>query len=212
MIVGDGMIARACDPIDRDDIIIFASGVSDSTEKNKAAFIREEKLLDSFLKGDRVLVYFSSKVSYENPYFIHKQKMCDKVRDQGRHIILRLSQVVGNGGNMNNLFNQLWKSIVLGSHIKAYPVLRSLIDVDDVVMVLSHLLDKKLYGEHNLYQVEPMPVIDIIRMMEKQLGETANVTEIEGEPEDMPTNSGLVNTLIEPLRGNYTENVIKKYI
>jgi len=214
MIIGDGMIAKACNPIDRDDVIFFASGVSDSSETDSREFERERKMLEKTVStyNDKVLVYFGTRISMENPYFVHKQKMCDIIRVKDKYIILRLSQVVGRGGNAHNFFNSIFVSLINREEIKAYPVKRSLIDIEDIVMVLEYLLNNNLYGEHRLFEIDTVPAVDIIKIMAKEMGVDANITSIEGEVLEVPSNSTLINTLIESLRGNYTEDVVKKYI
>ena len=60
MIVGDGLIANKLKFIDSEDIIIFASGVSNSNENNESEFERERELLSTFIGYDKKLIYFSS--------------------------------------------------------------------------------------------------------------------------------------------------------
>ena len=45
MIIGNGLIANLFTEHDRENIIFFASGVSNSLETEKSAFLREENLL-----------------------------------------------------------------------------------------------------------------------------------------------------------------------
>jgi len=45
MIIGSGLMAIACNGIDREDVLFFASGVSDSSEKDDREFQREENML-----------------------------------------------------------------------------------------------------------------------------------------------------------------------
>ena len=45
MIVGNGLIANLFKNEDRENVVFFASGVSNSLETEKSAFLREENLL-----------------------------------------------------------------------------------------------------------------------------------------------------------------------
>ena len=45
MIIGNGNIARALKDIDRDDLLFFASGVSNSQEDRESEYKREMELL-----------------------------------------------------------------------------------------------------------------------------------------------------------------------
>ena len=49
MIIGNGLIANLFTEHDRENIIFFASGVSNSLETEKSAFLREENLLRKHL-------------------------------------------------------------------------------------------------------------------------------------------------------------------
>ena len=213
MIVGNGMMATACKAIDRSNVIFFASGVSDSGETSRNAFARESNLLDSYIcYKDKILVYFGTSTINDSVYSQHKQKMCDKAKTAERHIVLNLSQVVGRGGNANNFFNNIFTALTNGGEIKTCPVYRSLIDVDDIIRVLEWLLDNHLYGEHNLFDIDPMSVGDIVAIMANEMGVDANITDVEYGYQGTMVNTPLVDMLVEPLREDYTERLIKKYI
>jgi UDP-2-acetamido-2,6-beta-L-arabino-hexul-4-ose reductase len=79
MIIGNGNIARVID--DRDDVIFFASGVSDSSCTDDDAFIREIELLYG-QDRNKHLVYFSGHNIYTKttPYAKHKIGMEQTVK------------------------------------------------------------------------------------------------------------------------------------
>ena len=62
MILGSGMIASclASSSIKHDGLIIFACGVSNSSETRTQEYERELELLSTYLGTDKKLVYFSS--------------------------------------------------------------------------------------------------------------------------------------------------------
>ena len=50
MIIGNGLIANLFREHDRENVVFFASGVSNSLETEKSAFLREEDLLRKTLE------------------------------------------------------------------------------------------------------------------------------------------------------------------
>ena len=61
MVIGNGLIASAFERYkNNDDIIIFASGVSNSQETSELAFNREINLMKRYLNLDKKLIYFST--------------------------------------------------------------------------------------------------------------------------------------------------------
>lgn len=106
MIVGSGDIASVLP--DRDDLIFFASGVSNSAETRNSEFRREIALLSRQDRNKR-LVYFSSlSVFYSDTrYAVHKQAMEDTVRKFcRRYCIIRLGNIDW-GSNPHTLLNYL---------------------------------------------------------------------------------------------------------
>ena len=65
MIVGNGLIANLFRENDSENVVFFASGVSNSLETDKSAFLREENLLRKTLEEnpEKIFIYFST-VSY----------------------------------------------------------------------------------------------------------------------------------------------------
>jgi hypothetical protein len=79
MVIGNGDIAKTLieEGLDRDDVTFFASGVSNSQETSRAAFMREYELLAEHSKCGLHLVYFSSLSIYysKTDYAAHKRSM-----------------------------------------------------------------------------------------------------------------------------------------
>lgn len=104
VVVGTGDIASVL--IDKEDVIFFASGVSNSQEKEEKEFDREERLL---LKQDwqKKLVYFSTLSIYykDTPYTRHKRKMEAMVKNIfPKHCIVRIGNITW-GQNPNTIIN-----------------------------------------------------------------------------------------------------------
>ena len=70
MVIGNGLLAKSFSKYkDDDQVIIFASGVSNSKEVNPEAFMREMDLLRSITNKDALLVYFSTCSVYDWPFY-----------------------------------------------------------------------------------------------------------------------------------------------
>ena len=148
MIIGNGLLASAFRPYFQDapEIVVFASGVSNSRETHELAFLRERDLLMEALDTERFFLYLSTcsvddPELLETPYVIHKQQMESLVRTSRDYAIFRLPQVVGTTHNPNTLTNYLYNQIVSGTHFQIWRhAKRNLIDVDDVAPIVAHLL------------------------------------------------------------------------
>lgn len=108
MIIGNGDIASAIK--DREDLIFFASGVSNSKETRLSEFNREQNLLFETLDKypDGHIVYFSTLAIFysDNPYVKHKKKMEVLVRGFKKYTIIRLGNITW-GTNPHTLINNL---------------------------------------------------------------------------------------------------------
>jgi hypothetical protein len=113
MILGHGDIAQALKDtdrvtIDRDDVIFFASGVSDSKTTDPGPYQRELRLLMSQPK-DTHLVYFSSLCIYylNTEYARHKRIMENTIKNHfNSYTIFRIGNIDW-GKNPNTLINYL---------------------------------------------------------------------------------------------------------
>ena len=80
MIIGKGNIARVLE--DRDDVVFFASGVSNSSCKDEKEYQREFNLLKT-VPTDQHVVYFSNLGIYykEDRYTQHKKEIEEYIRN-----------------------------------------------------------------------------------------------------------------------------------
>lgn len=141
MIVGNGDIASVLK--DRDGVIFFASGVSNSSCTNEEEFSRERSLLYE-QDWSKHCVYFSTLSGYykQSPYVEHKKKMERMVKDIFEsYTIVRLGNITW-GKNPNTLLN----------YLKAHPgaerrdEIRYLIDKEEFL----HWMDKIRVGEKDI--------------------------------------------------------------
>jgi nucleoside-diphosphate-sugar epimerase len=225
VIVGRGLLARAFSSVfaESDDWMIFASGVSNSSESNSAEFLREETLLRSCgEKADGALVYFSScglidGDTADTPYMRHKRRMESLVLSMPRSIVLRLPQVVGRTGNTHTLINYLRDRIVSGEHFTIWKnAERNIIDIDDVVAIAEELLRHPSADSRviNIAVERSSLMTDIVKIVEDVIGKRGNYTlEAKGAP--LRLNTVLANEAARRLGldmgAGYLERVITKY-
>ncbi|WP_449388663.1 NAD-dependent epimerase/dehydratase family protein [Chryseobacterium lineare] len=183
MIIGNGMLANALSEYDRDDVVFFASGVSNSQETNSVEFEREISLL-KYVSGhhkDKKLVYFSTCSIYdisksESPYVQHKINMELLISENSQdYSIFRIGNAVGRGGNPNTLINFLKNAIETNKEISLHKNAgRILVGADDIADFVHYFL--KHFNNQYIdfaypYQYKPL---EIISRMEKYLGKKAN--------------------------------------
>lgn len=149
MIIGNGLLAQAFKPAfaAEHNILVYASGVSNSQEKRPEEFARERALLEQALDTERFMIYFSTcsvndPEQAHMPYVQHKQAMEALILERARQkAIFRLPQVVGPTPNPFTLTNYLHHQISNSIPFKVWlHAGRNLIDVADVASVVCHLV------------------------------------------------------------------------
>lgn len=176
MIIGNGLIASLFTENDQENIIFFASGVSNSLETKKEEFLREENLIKKTIteNPNKVFIYFSTCSIYdsskvESQYVLHKLKM-EQIITQlcPQYLIVRLSNAVGNGGNPNLLINYLVRSVksseTINVHTKAT---RNFIDTEDIKNIVIQLIKNKKFNKIiNIAYPENYTIIEILEILE----------------------------------------------
>ena len=145
MIIGNGLIAKSLTHIDSDDIIFFASGVSNSMCNNKDEYDREFNLLKKYLNFNKKLIYFSSIDGYiVNEEYLNHKKNIEKIiqNNVGDFIIMKIPQLVGEKGNNGNFINYIYNNVKNGLGFDLFLTKRSLLDIEDLVSILSFLIKK----------------------------------------------------------------------
>lgn len=190
---------------DKDNICIFASGVSNSLCADQSQYERESLLLKHFLNEkskSEPFVYFGT-CSVHDPelnssvYVQHKLLMEDMVLSESGGFIVRLPQVAGRGASPHTLLSFLYSAIA-----GAFPVsvkenaFRNIIDVSDVVTIVLSLIETKQFANKiiNVANVRSYSIYEIIETFEALLGKKAIMNNVPGGaayPIDI--------TMIEPL-------------
>ncbi len=163
-IIGRGMIARSFAPYrdQLEDVVIFASGVSDSGENDPAAYARECDLLIDHLQqsirdGLRI-VYFSSGGTiygsndglrdeqmplYPHTQYGRQQLLCEAlIRNSGaRYLIIRLANLIGPDQNRSQLIPALVAQALAGKANLYKHATRDLLDITDFALIVIALLE-----------------------------------------------------------------------
>lgn len=221
-VIGSGMLAKAFEAsyIERQGLVMFCSGVSNSNETSSDQFSREKALLLKTIQGNsgRKIVYFSSCAAglINTPYYQHKMAMEQVVMSMAeQYLIVRLPQVVGLAKNATLVIH------IAGCIRSKTPITvfrgakRNLIDVDDVVRLTYYLvdLDNMLINVTNANMV---PVEEIVRMISVVLGNEPII--LAGPPDaDAPDYDGgplmeLIGTNDPIYSLDYNQAVLAKYV
>ena len=170
MIVGNGLLASAFSKSEKkyDDVIIFASGVSDSKETDINEYRREESLILNTINENKNLkfIYFSSMLTgiKNNPYYNHKvnvEKLI--IKNAKEYIIFRAPQIIGNIGNKNNIINAFKDSILNKNTVTVFSnAKRAIIDVDDLVNIVNYCIDKITSGIINISNIEKVSAFELV--------------------------------------------------
>ena len=186
MIVGNGLIANLFRENDRENVVFFASGVSNSLETDKSAFLREENLIRNTIKENpnKIFIYFSTCSIYDSSkngssYVNHKLKMEQIVEElANQFLILRVSNAVGKGGNPNLLMNYLVNAFHQEKEITVHTLAtRNLIDADDIKNITLKFINENSFNKIiNVAYLENFSTIQILEILEKHFNKTAKTS------------------------------------
>jgi nucleoside-diphosphate-sugar epimerase len=225
MVVGNGLLAGAFAAYaENPDIVIFASGVSNSGEKAPAEFERERTLLMGTLdKCNKLLIYFSTCSIFDSSlksslYIKHKIEMEYLVRAQDQdHLILRLPQVVGITKNPHTITNFIRDRLVHGEKFTVWAnASRTIVDVDDVRTLADHFIADPAFRNRaiNIFPPVHTGAVELVRMMERILDrkgcyEVANIgSSVDLDEPDITQAAIACGIRFTP---DYPEQVLRKY-
>jgi nucleoside-diphosphate-sugar epimerase len=226
MVIGNGMLAKAFySYIETEGVIIYASGVSNSSENSDESFQREISLLENCIKQNpnSLIVYFSTcSVSDESlketKYVQHKKNIEKYIKEKAKKfIVFRLPIVIGNTINNFTLFNFLKDRLSSNEEIFIQKnAFRYLVDIDDVSNVLSKLIDcdEFLNSIIDVTFSNTISVLDISNIMKRELQSKSKITIINGGGsyyiKDTRFQKFMSNKEIT-FSEKYNEEVLKKY-
>lgn len=216
------MLANALRKYDSDNVLFFASGVSNSQETVRSEFEREISLLRSALDHhkDKKLVYFSTCSIYDSsksvsPYVQHKiniEHLISEISDD--FTVFRIGNAVGKGGNPNTLINFLKNAIETGKKISLHKnASRILVDADDIAefvySFLNHFNNQRIDFAYP-YQFTPL---EIIQRMEIFMAKKANYETVEkGALYDMEFDMIVKDYFKDISPSDYLDKIFRNYL
>ena len=225
MVIGNGMMAQAFGAYESiADVVVFASGVSDSTDASEAAFRREGELLRQVRAShpDALLVYFGTcsvddPDRRETPYVRHKLAMESIIAASGYPwIVFRLPLAIGPIHRSPTLANFLHLKILRGESFEVWArSTRYPIDVDDAVRIVSRIIrDQSMWRRTINIALRAFCVTDFVRILEQITHRTAVYSLVQkgGHYElRCPEVAALAGEMGLDRSEAYLERVLRKY-
>jgi hypothetical protein len=219
------MMAKAFSAFElKSDVVIFASGVSNSMEASASAFKRERDLLRSTRAEcpDALFVYFGTCSANDpdrraTPYVLHKLEMESLVMgSEHPWMVLRLPLAVGPEHRAPTLANYFYERILRGQAFEVWArSTRYPIDVEDAFRIASRLIADRSMWRHTInIALRAFPVIDFVHILEDITGKRAMYTLVQrGAHYELtcPEIAGLADELRLDRSDNYLERVLHKY-
>jgi nucleoside-diphosphate-sugar epimerase len=151
-------------------------------------------------------------------YIKHKLEMESLLKSHdGNHLILRLPQVVGKGGNPHTITNFIRDRLIGGEKFTVWAnASRIIVDVDDVRALADHFIADPASRNRaiNIFPPVHTGAVELVRMMERILDrkgcyEVANVgSSIDLDQPDIMQAAAACGIRFTP---DYPEQVLRKY-
>ena len=225
MVVGSGMMAQAFSSYaENPRTVIFASGVSNSLERDPHAFSRERNLLAAVRNAnpEALLVYFST-CSIEDadrrntPYVKHKLAMESLLANApGKWLVFRFPLVIGRGHRGATFAQFLYRKISEGKSFEIWTnATRYPLDIDDVLRVAQEFIEnRQIVNQRINVALRSYPVSEFVRVMEQIVGKKANYVQVErGAHQEIvcPEVIPLAEKFHLDYTDGYLERVLRKY-
>ena len=227
MIIGAGMIgsAFAHHYKDSNDILIFASGVSDSTCVDPIKFAREKRLLTDVIakyKDVKYFIYFSTCSIYDalltaQPYVIHKKSMEKIVFLHPRGQVIRLPQVAGLHAPPNTLLASIKNKILSDEEVLVWrSAFRNIVDLEDVLSIVDFYIRNNKFPckDLNIANTHYYSAEQIVVTMGALLNRRVKMTFVDKGSFyriDASHIEKILNLLGICFDSNYLERVVKRY-
>ncbi len=225
MVIGGGMMAQAFSRFQEDkQVVIFASGVSDSLEERAEAFDRERILLKRARaeNAGKLLVYFGTcsvvdPDRRDTPYVRHKLAMESLLQNsEGPWMTLRLPLAIGPVHRTRTLAQFLYERILreqpfdVWAHATRYPI-----DVADTFRIASHFIAQRaLWNRRINLALRAFKITDFVRSLELIVGKTARYELVpKGQHYDLscPEVMAAASQLELDFSELYLDRVLRKY-
>ena len=220
-IIGSGFIASSFKKytnfIKKNNIIIYAAGISNSLEVQKKKLDLETSRLKKFMQyNKKKLVYISTYSvndnSRKNKLYVKNKIKIEKIikSNNSEYIIIRLPEIIGESKNPNTLTNFFYNNLIKNKPFRVFKnSRRNLLDIDDaikncikIIKINKHknkiinLLNKKFYT--------PLQIVNNFEKILKKRGDYKfNNTKLR--------KWSLKNNFFFYSKENYLNKTLKKY-
>lgn len=223
-VIGNGLVAKSLKDTEfSKDILIFASGVSNSKEYRSEEFAREKTLFKrvAYDHPGSSIVYFSStsvSLGGGSRYLAHKLEMEEVVKREAKNFfIFRLPQVVGPVDNLT-LVSFLTKRCLEGDSIDLYgSAVRNLLGVDELAKIVNILVEKEvgLNSAQIVASGSNVSVVDVALEVKSILSSPSELNVLPGG-DDQTVSIDLLRQYLdeeEPIfQPDYWKNVLNKFV
>ncbi|MFZ1799258.1 MAG: NAD-dependent epimerase/dehydratase family protein [Chitinophagaceae bacterium] len=191
MIIGKGMVAKGFSSYEKNnEVLIFASGVSNSANTDPLEFEKEHSLLlDTILQHTgKKFIYFSTCSVYDislrnTPYVMHKLRMESLIETQHPdYLIFRVSNIAGKTNNPHTVLNYFYNHITEGSHFDLWEnAQRNIISIEDLYIICNRIIEDDVFKNEIINVANPVTysVQYIVSELERFTGKKANYTKIQ---------------------------------
>ena len=226
MIIGKGLIASAFADQEEmlEDVVLFASGVSDSSCRDIEEFEREKQLVRSIYSAHKgkLFVYFST-ISILDPslqgsaYTEHKKGIERALMGLDNTLILRCPNIIGKGGNPKTLINYLAHCIRSDKGFEVWSnAHRNFLGMNDLKKITLALIERDKRGIRAIVHPYSYSISEIVIELEKLLRKKARFSVAEGGAHYVPETDVELMELFNELNINtssgYLEHVLSTYL
>lgn len=226
MIIWNWLIAKAFKYYEwNNDVIIFASGVSNSQNKDLNEFKREIDLLEKSLNEnkDKLFIYISScsiddETLKDSLYVKHKINAENIIKSSwNKYLIFRTSNPVWFTKNQNTILNFLYNKIINKESFTIWKnAKRNLIDIEDLFNISKEIIDNAIYINDTINITNKLyfPILDIVKNFENITWKKAiyEIKDLWWTPKiDTKKIEPIINKIWINFNYNYLEKIIKKY-
>lgn len=219
MIVGNGMIAKRFKDYElNDNIIIFASGISNSANKLHSEFEREANLLNTTIKNNsnKRIIYFSTCSIYdpslENSLYVRHKKNIESliIKGASKYTIFRVSNPIGATTNKHTLLNYFIEHILLKQEIIVWKnASRNILDIDDMFVICNEIIHENLFLNTTVNIANPhnYKVMYILSAIEKHFNTHGHFDFIDkgGDPK---IDTSAIQPIFDKFNFTFTDNYL----
>ena len=227
MVIGNGFIGSRFNVYNNiKNIVIYASGVSNSRESDILAFERERNLLMTTVENHKknLIVYFSSNSicdpNFSNSPYVNNKIFCENylMNNHDMYLIIRLPQVVGNSKNPYTLTNYIYNRLLNNEPVEIInDIERNCIDIEDVFIATDRIINSNNFNlVLNLGNPRNITINKIVEIFKNQLNSNSEVlisSKIEAAPFsiDLTSTREIIKDYDKYFNEFYYERLFLKY-